>query len=172
MKEYQSLSHTRWDCKYHVVFIPKRRKKWIFGVLRRQLGEIFHELARHKESKIVEGHLMGDHVHVCLSIPPKYAVANVVGYIKGKSAIQIARTFGGPTAQFHRRKLLGTRLLCLHGGFEGKHGPSLYPQPRGRGRAVRADEAWNVDPPPWAAHAVMAPLRRSPNKPPALPGVI
>ncbi len=89
MKEYQSLSHTRWDCKYHVVFIPKRRKKQIFGVLRRQLGEIFHELARHKESKIVEGHLMGDHVHVCLSIPPKYAVANVVGYIKGKSAIQM-----------------------------------------------------------------------------------
>ena len=69
-------------------------------VLRRQLGEIFHELARHKESKIVEGHLMGDHVHVCLSIPPKYAVANVVGYIKGKSAIQIARTFGGRQRNF------------------------------------------------------------------------
>lgn len=79
MKEYQSLSHTRWDCKYHVVFIPKRRKKRIFGVLRRHLGEIFHELAKHKECKIVEGHLMGDHVHMCLSIPPKYAVSNVVG---------------------------------------------------------------------------------------------
>ena len=100
MKEYQSLSHTRWDCKYHVVFIPKRRKKQIFGVLRGQLGEIFHELARHKESKIVEGHLMEDHVHVCLSIPPKYAVANVVGYMKGKSAIQIARTFGGRQRNF------------------------------------------------------------------------
>ncbi len=95
MKEYQSLSHTRWDCKYHVVFIPKRRKKQIFGVLKRHLGEIFHELARHKESKIVEGHLMGDHVHMCIRIPPKYAVSNVVGYIKGKSAIQIARQFGG-----------------------------------------------------------------------------
>ena len=94
MKEYQSLSHTRWDCKYHVVFIPKRRKKKIFGALRRQLGEIFHELASHKESKIVEGHLMGDHVHMCLSIPPKYAVSNVVGYIKGKSAIQIAEKYG------------------------------------------------------------------------------
>ncbi len=98
MKEYQSFLEM--DCKYHVVFIPKRRKKRIFGVLRRQLGEIFHELARHKESKIVEGHLMGDHVHVCLSIPPKYAVANVVGYIKGKSAIQIARTFGGRQRNF------------------------------------------------------------------------
>ena len=95
MKEYQSLSHARWDCKYHVVFIPKRRKKRIFGVLRRHLGAIFHELAGHKESKVVEGHLMADHVHMCLSIPPKYAVANVVGYLKGKSAIQIARQFGG-----------------------------------------------------------------------------
>ena len=95
MKEYQSLSHTRWDCKYHVVFIPKRRKKRIFGALRRHLGEIFHDLAGYKESKIVECHLMGDHVHLCISIPPKYAVANVVGYLKGKSAIQIARQFGG-----------------------------------------------------------------------------
>ena len=100
MKEYQSLSHTRWDCKYHIVFIPKRRKKCIFGALRRHLGEIFHELAGHKETKIVEGHLMSDHVHMCLSIPPKYSVANVVGYIKGKSAIQIARKFGGRQRNF------------------------------------------------------------------------
>lgn len=100
MKEYQSLSHTRWDCKYHVVFIPKRRKKQIFGALKRHLGEIFHELAGHKESKIVEGHLMSDHVHRCISIPPKYAVSNVVGYIKGKSAIQIARKFGGRQRNF------------------------------------------------------------------------
>ncbi len=100
MKEYQSLTHTRWDCKYHVVFIPKRRKKQIFGVLKRHLGEIFHELAGHKESKIVEGHLMGDHVHMCISIPPKYAVSNVVGYIKGKSAIQIAGKFAGRQRNF------------------------------------------------------------------------
>ena len=100
MKEYQSLSHTRWDCKYHVVFIPKRRKKRIFGVLRGHLGEMFRDLAGHKESKIVEGHLMGNHVHMCISIPPKYAVANVVGYIKGKSAIQIARKFGGRQRNF------------------------------------------------------------------------
>ena len=91
MKEYQSLSHTRWDCKYHVVFIPKRRKKRIFGAVRKHLGEMLHELAGHKGSKIVEGHLMSDHIHMCISIPPKYAVSNVVGYIKGKSAIQIAR---------------------------------------------------------------------------------
>jgi putative transposase len=84
----------------NVVFIPKRRKKQIFGALRRPLGQIFHELAGHKESKVVEGHLMSDHVHMCLSIPPKYAVANVVGYIKGKSAIQIARRFAGRPRNF------------------------------------------------------------------------
>ena len=100
MKDYQSLSHTRWDCKYHVVFIPKKRKKKIFGVLRQQLGEIFRELARHKECAVVEGHLMPDHVHMCLSIPPKYAVSSVVGYIKGKSAIAIARQFGGRQRNF------------------------------------------------------------------------
>ena len=100
MKDCQSLSHTRWDCKYHVVFIPKRRKKRIFGGLRRHLGEMFHELAGHKESKIVEGHLMGDHVHICISIPPKCAVSNVVGYLKGKSAIQIARKYGGRNRNF------------------------------------------------------------------------
>ena len=100
MKEYQSLSHSRWDCKYHVVFIPKRRKKQIFGVLRKHLPEIFRELAHHKESKIVEGHLMPDHAHMCISIPPKYAVSNVVGYLKGKSAITIARNFGGRKRNF------------------------------------------------------------------------
>ena len=100
MKEYQSLSHTRWDCKYHVVFIPKRRKKTVFGALRKHLGGIFRELARHKESKVVEGHLMPDHVHMCLSIPPKHAVSNVVGYMKGKSAIAIARNFGGRMKNF------------------------------------------------------------------------
>ncbi len=100
MKEYQSLSHTRWDCKYHVVFIPKRRKKAIFGALRRHLGGIFRELARHKEAQVVEGHLKPDHVHMCLSIPPKLAVANVVGYMKGKSAITIARKFGGRKRNF------------------------------------------------------------------------
>lgn len=100
MKEYQSLSHARWDRKYHVVFIPKRRKRRMFGALRKHLGEMFHELASHKESRIVEGHLMSDHIHMCISIPPKYAVSNVVGYLKGKSAITIARKFGGRSRNF------------------------------------------------------------------------
>ena len=100
MKEYQSLSHTRWDCKYHVVFIPKRRKKSLYGALRRNLGEIFRELAQQRECKVIEGHLMIDHVHMCLSIPPKISVSNAVGYIKGKSAISIARNFGGRQRNF------------------------------------------------------------------------
>ncbi len=95
MAEYRSLSQTRWDCKYHVVFIPKRRKKVIYGQLRKMLGDVFHELAAHKEAEIVEGHLRPDHVHMCLRIAPKCAVSNVVGYLKGKSAIMIARFFVG-----------------------------------------------------------------------------
>ena len=89
------MSHTRWDCKYPVVFIPKRRQKLIFGGIRNHLGDVFHELARQKGVVIEEGHLMQDHVHMCLSIPPKFSVSNVVGFIKGKSAISIARQFKG-----------------------------------------------------------------------------
>ena len=100
MKNYSSLNHTRWDCKYHVVFIPKRRKKQIYGLIRKHLGEIFHDLAKQKGSKIEEGHLQTDHVHMCISIPPKYAVSNVIGYIKGKSAISIARNFMGRKRNF------------------------------------------------------------------------
>jgi putative transposase len=93
MKDYQRLNHTKWDCKYHVVSIPKRRRKQIYDALRKYLGEIFHELARQKESQIWEGHLCSDHIHMCVSIPPKFAVSSVIGYIKGKSAISIARNF-------------------------------------------------------------------------------
>ncbi|PKM10051.1 MAG: IS200/IS605 family transposase [Gammaproteobacteria bacterium HGW-Gammaproteobacteria-3] len=91
MREYQSLSHSKWDCKYHIVFIPKRRRKALFGPIRKHLGKLFHELAKQKGCEIMEGHLMVDHVHMCISIPPKYSVSNVVGFIKGKSAIAIAR---------------------------------------------------------------------------------
>ena len=100
MNEYHSLSHTKWECKYHVVFIPKGRRKALYDRLRAALGEVFRELARQKESKIEEGHLRPDHVHMLISIPPKYAVSPVVGYLKGKSAIYIARTFSGKVRNF------------------------------------------------------------------------
>jgi putative transposase len=93
MDEYQSLNHTKWECKYHVVFIPKCRRKVLYGELRQRLGPIFRTLTEQKESQVEEGHLMPDHVHMLLSIPPKYSVAIVVGYMKGKSAIHIARSF-------------------------------------------------------------------------------
>jgi len=95
MNNTQCLSHTKWDCKYHVVWISKCRRKLLYGGLRKNLGEMFRELARQKESRVEEGHLQPDHVHMLLSIPPKYAVSQVVGYIKGKSAIYIARTYLG-----------------------------------------------------------------------------
>jgi putative transposase len=93
MDEYESLSHSKWECKYHVVFIPKCRRKRLYGELRRHLGEVFRKLAQQKESRIEEGHLMPDHVHMMISIPPKYAVSQVVGFIKGKSAIHLARVY-------------------------------------------------------------------------------
>ena len=91
----QSLNHSKWECKYHVVWIPKCRKQKLFKELRRELGPVRRELARQKESEIVEGHLLVDHVHILISVPPKYAVCQVVGYLKGKSAIWVARTYGG-----------------------------------------------------------------------------
>jgi len=100
MRQVNSLNHTRWECKYHIVFIPKYRRKALFGQIRRELGDVFHRLARQKESLIEEGHLMPDHVHLMISIPPKYAVAQVVGFIKGKSAIHIARQFSGRQRNF------------------------------------------------------------------------
>jgi putative transposase len=100
MNDPQSLSHTKWECKYHVVWIPKYRKKKLFEGLRKELGPVLRELARHKESEILEGRFLLDHVHMLIAIPPKYAVAQVVGYIKGKSAIHIARTYGGRQRNF------------------------------------------------------------------------
>ena len=95
MDDQSSLSHTRWECKYHIVWIPKYRRKVLYKQIRRHLGEVFHSLAAQRESQIVQGSIAIDHVHMCISIPPKYAVSQVVGYIKGKSAIYIERTFGG-----------------------------------------------------------------------------
>jgi len=119
MDEYQALSHTTWDCKYHVVFIPKCRRK-----LRRHLGEVFHKLAMQKESKILEGHLMVDHVHMMLAIPPKYAVSQVVGFIKGKSAIHLARVYGE-----RKRNFVGQGILRQHGRTGRGGDTGLHPQP-------------------------------------------
>ncbi len=115
---YRSLSHSKWDCKYHVVFIPKKRRKVLFGRARRSLGEILHALARQKECQILEGHLMPDHVHMCIAIPPKYSVASVIGFLKGKSAIAVARELCGKERNFTGEHLWARGYAVSTIGFE------------------------------------------------------
>ena len=100
MREWQSQSHVRWYCKYHVVFVPKYRKRSLYGSLRRNIGKVLRELCRLHGVELVEGHAMADHVHLCLSIPPKFSVANTVGFLKGKSAIRIHREYLKRKRQF------------------------------------------------------------------------
>jgi putative transposase len=100
MDNSSSLNHTRWECKYHVVWIPKYRRKTMYGQLRQYLAEVFRNLARARECEVLEGHLCPDHVHMLISIPPKYSVAQVIGFIKGKSAIHIARNYMGRRRNF------------------------------------------------------------------------
>ena len=115
---YQSLSHSKWDCKYHVVFVPKYRRKAMFNEIRQYLGPMFHELARQKECRIVEGHLLPDHVHMCIEIPPKYAVSSIIGFLKGKSAIAIARQFKGKQRNFNGENFWARGYAVSTVGFE------------------------------------------------------
>ena len=103
MRDWASLSHVRWDCKYHIVIIPKYRKKKLYGKLRKRVGDVIRDLCRQRGIEMVEGHLMPDHIHMCLSIPPKYSVAFAIGFIKGKSAVRI-----------HRQILGNKRVTGLH----------------------------------------------------------
>lgn len=115
---YLSLSHSKWDCKYHVVFVPKYRKKKLYGKIRKFLGPVFHELAKQRESKIIKGSMVQDHVHMLISIPPKYSVAEVIGYIKGKSAIAVARQFCGRQRNFNGEKFWARGYAVSTVGFE------------------------------------------------------
>jgi len=117
ISSYESLSHSKWDCKYHLVFIPKCRKKVLYGKVRKFLASVFHELASQRRSVIIEGHMMQDHVHMLIKIPPKYSVAEVVGYIKGKSAIAVARQFGGRKRNFSEEKLWARGYAVSTVGF-------------------------------------------------------
>jgi putative transposase len=103
MEEWENLAHVRWECKYHVVIIPKYRRKVLYGRIRKQVGVILRELCRQRGIELLEGHLMPDHVHMCMSIPPKYSVAHTVGFLKGKSAVRI-----------HRELLQERRMTGLH----------------------------------------------------------
>ena len=115
---YRSLSHSKWDCKYHVVFIQKGRKKELYGKIREYLKSTFHELAKQKGCEIVGGHIVQDHVHMLISIPPKYAVAEIIGYLKGKSAIAVARQFGGRKRNFNGEQFWARGYAVSTVGFE------------------------------------------------------
>ena len=117
MANFESLTHSKWDCKYHVVFIPKGRKKELYGKIREYLGPVFHELATQKDCKIIEGRLVGDHVHMLIRIPPKHAVSSVIGFIKGKSAIAVARQFGGRKRNFAGEKFWARGYAVSTVGF-------------------------------------------------------
>lgn len=113
---YENLTHSKWDCKYHVVFVPKRRKKVLYGKIRKYLGPEFHELAAQRNSKIVEGHMVQD--HMLIAIAPKYAIAGVIGYIQGKSAIAVARQFSGRERNFNGESFWARGYAVSTVGFE------------------------------------------------------
>ena len=136
MDEMESLSHSKWECKYHVVFIPKCRRKVLYGELRRHLGEVFRRLAEQKESRIEEGHLIPDHVHMMISIPPKYAVSQVIGFIKGKECHSPGAGVWRTEEKFCRAALLGTWLLGIDGGPRRSCDTGLYPAAGTRGHAT------------------------------------
>ncbi len=117
---YENLSHSRWDCKYHLVFVPKYRKKKLYGKIRKYLGKKFHELAHQKGCEILEGHMVSDHVHMLIKIPPKYAVSSIIGYIKGKSAIAVARQFVGKQKNFSGEHFWSRGYAVSTVGFEEK----------------------------------------------------
>lgn len=117
MREWQSQAHVRHYCKYHVVFVPKYRRKSIYGALRKDIGGILRELCRQQGVELIEGYAMKDHIHMLLMIPPKYSVANTVGFLKGKSAIPIFRDYLRVRGNFTGRHFLGARVLCEHCGI-------------------------------------------------------
>jgi putative transposase len=116
--QYESLGHSKWECKYHVVFVPKFRRKALYGQIRSYLKQTFHELAKQKGSTIVGGNIVQDHVHMIISIPPKYAISDVIGYLKGKSAIAIARQFGNKKRNFNGEKFWARGYAVSTIGFE------------------------------------------------------
>src|ERR1700755_520128 len=125
-QDHNHLNHSTWECKYHVVFTPKYRKKALFGQIRRHLGTVFRELAQHRECKIEGTHLMPDHVHMLISIPPKYSVAEVIGYLKGKSSIWIAQNVERKLQKFSWPQILGEGLLRFDGRAARGDDPRLH----------------------------------------------
>jgi putative transposase len=134
MQEFESLAHVRWDCKYHVVFIPKYRRKVIYGRMKQQIGRILRELCEQRGIELLEGHAMPDHIHLCLKIPPKYSVSNTVGFLKGKSAVRI-----------HRELLHERRMSGLHFWAVGYWVSTVGRDEAQVRRYIREQEKWDED---------------------------
>jgi len=134
MQEFESLAHVRWDCKYHVVFIPKYRRKVIYGRMKRQIGRILRELCEQRGIELLEGHAMPDHIHLCQKIPPKYSVSNTVGFLKGKSAVRI-----------HRELLQERRMSGLHLWAVGYWVSTVGRDEAQVRRYIREQEKWDED---------------------------
>jgi putative transposase len=137
--EFNHLNHATWECKYHVVFTPKYRKKLLFGKIKRHLGQVFHDPARRKECRI-EGHLMPDHVHMLISIPPKYSVAQIIGYMKGKSSIWIAQNVERKMRNFLGHKFWARGYFVTTIGRDEEVTPGLHQKPRTGRSAIGAVE--------------------------------
>jgi len=118
MKDWQSQAHVKWECKYHVVIVPKYRKKIIYGKLRSQIGDLFRQLCRQKAIDLLEGHAMVDHIHMLLSVPPRYSIAMTVGYLKGKSAIRIHRDYGNVRGTLFGRSFWSRGYCVSTVGFD------------------------------------------------------
>ena len=142
MREWQSQSHDRWYCRYHVVWVPKYRKRAIFGEMRRGVGRIVQELCQRHGVELVEGHALSDHVHVLLGIPPKLSVANTVGFLKGKSAIPHSSGVSRAAAQLHGLPLWGTRVLRQHRRCGGRGHPRLHPEAGSRREETGETGTW------------------------------
>lgn len=134
MQDFESLAHVRWDCKYHVVFIPKYRRKVMYGRLKRQIGAILRSLCEQRGIELVEGHAMPDHIHLCLKIPPKYSVSNTVGFLKGKSAVRI-----------HRELLHERRMTGLHFWAVGYWVSTVGRDEEQVRKYIREQEKWDAD---------------------------
>ncbi len=147
MREWQSQSHVRWYCRYHVVWVPKYRKRAIFGEMRRGVGRIVRELCQRHGVELVEGHALSDHVHVLLGIPPKLSVANTVGFLKGKSAIRIHREYLGRPRNFTGYHILGARVLRQYGRFGRRGHPRLHPEPGSRREETGEAGTWLIEGP-------------------------
>jgi putative transposase len=152
MDVLETLAHTTWECKYHVVFIPKYRRQALYGQLRMHLGLVFRGLAEQKECRVEEGHLMGDHVHMLLSVPPKYAVSQVVGYLKGKSAIHIARTYLGKRQNFTGQNFWARGFFVSTVGRDEETIRKYIRRQEEEDKRLDQLNLWNNEPPKGGSH--------------------